>query len=85
MTLDKRILIINVPPHLDIYKENIQQIIREMIVTALRHEAKRVLPQKVLFYAKKFNLTVREVKINNSKHRWGSCTGRKNINLSLSC
>lgn len=83
MTLNKGILIINVPPHLDIYKENIQQIIREMIVTALRHEAKRVLPQKVLFYAKKFNLTVREVKINNSKHRWGSCTGRKNINLSL--
>ena len=83
MTLDKGVLIINVPPHLDIYKENIQQIIREMIVTALRHEAKRVLPQKVLFYAKKFNLTVREVKINNSKHRWGSCTGRKNINLSL--
>ena len=83
MTLDKGVLTINVPPHFDIYKENIQQIIREMIVTALRHEAKRVLPQKVLSYAKKFNLTVREVKINNSKHRWGSCTGRKNINLSL--
>ena len=83
MTLDNKILTINVPPHFDIYKDNIQQIIKEMIITALRHEAKRVLPQKVLFYAKKFNLTVREVKINNSKNRWGSCTGRKNINLSL--
>lgn len=83
MTLDKKILTINVPPHFDIYKDNIQQIIKDMIITALRHEAKRVLPQKVLFYANKFNLTVREVKINNSKHRWGSCTGRKNINLSL--
>lgn len=83
MRLANNILSINVPPHFDIYEDNIQKIIKEFIIDALRHEAKRVLPQKVISYAKKWNLTVREIKINSSKNRWGSCTGRKNINLSL--
>lgn len=83
MKLHKGILTINVPPHFDINDEKIQVIIKDMLIHALRHEAKRVLPIKVASFAKKWNLTVREVKINRSKTRWGSCTGRKNINLSL--
>lgn len=83
MSLNKGILTINVPPHFNINDDNIQLIIKDMIIHALRHEAKRILPRKIEAYAKKWNIQVREIKINNSKSRWGSCTGRKNINMSL--
>ena len=83
MSLNKGILTINVPPNFDINDLKIQVIIKDMFIHALRHEAKRVLPGKLEAFAKKWNIKVREIKINSSKRRWGSCTGRKNINLSL--
>lgn len=83
MTLNGRVLNIDVPARYDINKDYVQLTIKKLIIHALRHEAKRVLPQKVAYFAKKMNITVNEVKINSSKLRWGSCTNRKNINLSL--
>ena len=81
--LKNKILTINVPPQFEIEEENIQSSIKTLTRSAMRHEAKRVLPSKVLFFAKKWNLDVAEIKINSSKGRWGSCSGKKNINLSL--
>jgi len=54
-----------------------------MVRSVLRHEAKHVLPQKVAFWAKEFNLQFSQVKINKSTTRWGSCSLQKNVNLSL--
>lgn len=83
MSLKKGIVTIDVPAAYDINKDYVQVAIKDLIVYALRIEAKRVLPYKVNKFAKAMNIQVREVKINNSKLRWGSCTNRKNINLSL--
>ncbi len=83
MSLKKGILTIDVPKQYDINDDSVQLAIKDLLIYAMRHEAKRVLPQKVRAFAKKLNLSVNEVKINNSKLRWGSCTSQKNINLSL--
>ena len=83
MSLKRGILTIDVPQQYDINNNNIQSAIKDLIIQALRHEAKRVLPDKVAAFARKFNLQANQVKINNSKLRWGSCTNKKNINLSL--
>ncbi len=83
MSLKKGILTIDVPTQYDINDDSVQLAIKDLLIYAMRHEAKRVLPQKVRAFAKKLNLSVNEVKINNSKLRWGSCTSKKNINLSL--
>ncbi|NLZ95608.1 MAG: M48 family metallopeptidase [Bacteroidales bacterium] len=83
MSLKQGTLTINVPAQYDINDENIQSSIKNLIIHALRNEAKKVLPSKVASFAKRLNLEVNKVKINNSKHRWGSCTCKKNINLSL--
>ena len=83
MSLKRGILTIDVPQQYDINNNNIQSAIKDLIIQALRHEAKRVLPDKVAAFAREFNLQVNQVKINNSKLRWGSCTNKKNINLSL--
>lgn len=83
MSLKDGIVTIDIPAQYDINIDYVQVAIRNLIVHSLRHEAKRILPGKVRTFAKKLNLHVNEIKINNSKNRWGSCTGRKNINLSL--
>ncbi|HZJ80086.1 MAG TPA: M48 family metallopeptidase [Dysgonamonadaceae bacterium] len=83
MSLKEGIVTIDVPAQYDIEQEYVQMGIKSLIIHALRHEAKRVLPYKVASFAKKLNLQVGQVKINNSKQRWGSCSNKKNINLSL--
>lgn len=83
MDLSNGVLKLDVHPSLDISSLHIQLILKDLIIYALRAEAHRVLPSKVLYFAKKFGFKVNEIKINNSKHRWGSCSNKKNINLSL--
>ena len=83
MSLKEGIVSIDVPAQYDINEDYVQAAIKNSIIHALRHEAKRVLPNKVRTFATKLNLSVNEVKINNSKLRWGSCSNKKNINLSL--
>lgn len=60
----------------------------------MRALAKRDLPPKLLALAQQHGFTVKEVKINSARTRWGSCVARKKglfsrkeytINLSLYC
>ena len=83
MTLRNNVLTILIPGNADICSEHVQLNIRNIIERVLRIEAKRILPQKVRFYARKFGLTFDQVKINKSRTRWGSCSQKKNINLSF--
>lgn len=51
----------------------------------MRIEANRIFPLKVKTFALKNEFKVSDVKINKSRTRWGSCSYRKSINLSLYC
>lgn len=81
--LKDELLTITCPVDIDIKEERIQTILLEIVENVFRHEAKRVLPGRTVQLAEKFGFSFSEVKINNSKTHWGSCTSRKNINLSL--
>lgn len=83
MNLKNGELTVFIPHDFDLEKAQSQHIVKEAIKAALRHEAKRILPQKTMFFAQKFNLQVSDVKINKSTSRWGSCSRKKNINFSL--
>ncbi len=65
-------------------REEVQALLRQMLERALRHEAKRLLPQRLMALAAQYHFTCTGVKINSSRTHWGSCTPRKSINLSLS-
>ncbi|GHT75241.1 zinc protease [Bacteroidia bacterium] len=49
----------------------------------LRKQAKQYLPAELDRLAKLYGFTYREVKIRKSKTRWGSCSSKGTINLSL--
>ncbi len=67
----------------DISKEENQEKIHKALIEALRIEAKEYLPQRTEFWAKKFGLKYRDLTVKNLSSRWGSCSGRNNINLNL--
>jgi len=73
-------------PSTTIFTEEDTQIkIRSIIEKTLRFEAKHYLPQRINDLANEWGFKYTEVKINKSRTRWGSCSSRKSINLSLYC
>lgn len=79
------ILSISYPKSVNLSDENFQTLIKETIENACRKEANRIFLDKVVGLAEKHNFSVGTVKINKSRSRWGSCSSKKNINLSYFC
>lgn len=46
------------------------------------HLAKEYIPQRVAYFSEIMGLKPNMVKINSAKTRWGSCSGRGNLNFS---
>ncbi|MCC8094260.1 MAG: M48 family metallopeptidase [Tannerellaceae bacterium] len=84
MKLEKGMLHIACPQQTRFDDEKVQATLRGLLERALRHEAKRVLPVRLKALAEQYHFSYSTVKINNSKTRWGSCSGGGDINLSLS-
>ena len=82
--LKEGVLHISCPMRTDFSDEHVQLILWKILEDALRYEAKRLLPARVKVLAETHGFKYAKVKINNSRTHWGSCTGQKNINLSLS-
>jgi predicted metal-dependent hydrolase len=78
------VLHISCPLQTDFHDKQTQQSLWKMVEEALRREAKRELPVRLNALAGKHGFRYAAVKINKSRTHWGSCTSRKNINLSLS-
>lgn len=78
-------LLIVCPIDTDFNSSFVQKTIWTIVEKYLRAEAKRTLPDKVELFANRYGFTYTDVKINKSISRWGSCSSRKNINLSYRC
>ena len=70
------------PPQADFTDENLQNWLRKVIEESLRRNAKSILPSRLASLSKQCGLPYSSVKINSSQGRWGSCSARKDINLS---
>ena len=57
--------------------------ISDLEIQNLRLEASKYLPDRVQTLAASCHFTCHSVKISKSKSRWGSCSTKKNISLSL--
>ncbi len=80
--LKNSVLTIFIPMEHPVEDDETQERIRITILNLLRREARRILPRKTAFFAERFGMSYERVKITSSRSRWGSCSGRKNINLS---
>ncbi len=79
----KKMIRIWYPDYADPADERIQQVVRRAVEEAWRTEAKRFLPGRVKELASLHNYQYNNLTIKNAKSRWGSCSGKNNINLNL--
>ena len=61
----------------------LQAAIRKGIERALKLEAKEYLPNKVKELAEKCGFKFNKLALKNIKSRWGSCSRKNNVNLSI--
>lgn len=50
------------------------EVIRAAVIDWLRHQAQRILRQRVKYWAAKMNVKPKRVMITDTRMRWGSCT-----------
>lgn len=71
------------PAGTDFQNEEFQQWLLHVTEEALRHQAKLQLPNRLMELASAYGLQVLEVRIHNTKGRWGSRSSKGIINLSF--
>lgn len=71
------------PATTDFSDNNRQQELRQAIKAALRHRAKQILPQRLAQLAAQHSLKYTSANVRDSHSRWGSCSTRGSISLSI--
>ncbi len=76
-------LIIQHPVELSPQSEPVQEAIKNGIRETWRAEALLYLPQRIAWLAHSYGFMYQNVRVRDARTRWASCTGEKNISLSL--
>jgi predicted metal-dependent hydrolase len=84
VSLKNSILNICCPETIDFNEVQIQQKLWSIIAKVMRMEALRTLPSRLEMLADRHGFRYSGVSIRHSKTRWGSCSSKKCINLSVS-
>lgn len=51
-------------------------------IHSLADEAKRVIPERVAYYAPRIGVTYGRITIRNQRSKWGSCSAKGNLNFN---
>ncbi|MCF8372433.1 MAG: M48 family metallopeptidase [Bacteroidales bacterium] len=81
--IENKVVDIHYPASLQITSTMLQDAFKSIIVKVLRKEALFYLPERLSVLAKQHGFSYNQLRIKNIKSRWGSCSGKNNINLSL--
>ena len=81
--LSKEALKIFYPSECNLQSDQVQEVIRNFIISTLRKEAKDYLPQRTERLAVAHGFTYSGVTVKNISSRWGSCSATNHINLNI--
>lgn len=72
-----------IPAETNFEHTKVQEQVEKIFINCLRKDAKSFLPKRVDELAQQHGFSYNKVFVKNQKTRWGSCSGKKNINLNL--
>lgn len=70
------------PADTDFGREDVQKLVRNAIVRALKKRAEAYLPPLLEAWSVRYGLPYRKVRITGARSCWGSCTAARTISLS---
>lgn len=76
-------VIVSLPSDTTLADNDVQVALREVIIAALRREAKGYLPKRLAFLAEKYDFSYHHVRFSHASSRWGSCSSTGTISLNI--
>jgi len=76
-------LIVSLPADKTLNDSDVIRAVRDLIIAALRVEAKSYLPKRLAFLATKHGFNYKKVRFSHASGRWGSCTSEGTISLNI--
>ena len=76
-------LLLFVPQDWNLTTEKYQEMLKAGVIEVLRKVAKAYLPVRTRYWAAYHQIKINNVRVKKVQTRWGSCSSKGNINLSL--
>lgn len=76
-------ILIKIPSNKQLSNPEISRKIRDVVIAALRIEAKSYLPKRLSFLADKYGYEYEKVRFSHASGRWGSCSSNGTISLNI--
>ena len=76
-------LLVYLPPSASLEEPEVQQQIRDTVITILRREAKAYLPKQLATLAHENGFKYDRVRFSHASGRWGSCSSNGTISLNI--
>ena len=76
-------LIVYLPPGNSLEEPEVQQQVRDAVITILRREAKAYLPKQLATLASENGFRYDHIRFSHAGGRWGSCSSKGTISLNI--
>lgn len=76
-------ILVNLPENKSLDDADVVRAIRDVVIAALRVEAKSYLPKRLAFLASKLGFRYQRVRFSHASGRWGSCSTEGTISLNI--
>lgn len=79
----KQHIIVTLPEEMALTDPEVNRAVREVVIAALRVEAKSYLPKRLSYLAEQLGFSYNKVRFSHASSRWGSCSSEQTISLNI--